>query len=475
MKVGTKLAIAGALALTPLVGGLALAVTQVQSLAAQSAITAERQHHAARLALEILRGLELVSEYRSKLEVTGDEGYRTRLRQTEVQLERWFSELDRSELTTAERKATAALAHAVREERRLPIGSVPELSAREAAKGLLEASRRALDDHAHWVEAQSRQTARAAIGGGLIAVLLSAISTWLLVRTLNRPLRQLIRGTRAVATGDFEFRARPLANDEFGEVTESFNQMVDSLGEFERLKAELVSRVSHELRTPLVAMIETNRLLLEEIPGPINTKQRRMLTLHAGAAERLTAMIDDLLDLSALEASDSLEPRSIDLVELTRDAVDQMSPLAREKEIELDVGFSADSAIARGDARRYQQVVQNLLGNALKHSPTGGVVHVGLGLCGADALPEPVATTEGKQYALLRVEDEGPGVEPEDRARIFDKFVQTRRARQGVGLGLAICRQIVLAHGGRVGVADSALGGAAFFATFPLARDERAG
>src|SRR5690606_24002860 len=159
-----------------------------------------------------------------------------------------------------------------------------------------------------WTEARANDTARVATVVGLGAIAVSLIVMTLLIRAIQRPLRQLIRGTRAVAGGNFEYRARPLARDELGEVTEAFNHMADALGELERLKAELVSRVSHELRTPLVAMIETNRLLLDEIPGPINGRQRRMLELHASAAERLSAMIQDLLELSTMEAG-TLERR----------------------------------------------------------------------------------------------------------------------------------------------------------------------
>ncbi len=468
MRVGTRLALGGILAALPLVVGLTYTVFQVEALARGNATVSKSQHRAAQLALRVLRGLELADEYRSKLEVTGDAGYLQRLRETEARLDGWIRELRVLELTREEELASAALVAARREP------GAPPQRARAAVDALLDANRAALDEHVRWAEERSRQTARVAVAVGTSAVGLSVVVLLILARTVQRPLQQLLSGTRAVARGDFGFRAVPLARDELGEVTRAFNQMVDALGALERLKAELVSRVSHELRTPLVAMVETNRLLLDEIPGPINASQRRMLELHAGAAERLTAMISDLLDLSTVEANMGLDRKAVDVVQLTRDVTEQLAPIAADKDVCLDVGFGTGAAVVFCDGRRFQQVVQNLVDNAVAHSPVGGTVHVGVTVCAGSELPEPVKEAVPKPYVLMRVEDEGEGVAPGDRSRIFEKFVQGEKKHRGVGLGLAICRQIVTAHGGRIGVGDSVLGGAAFLATFPVVRGDGA-
>ena len=468
MKVGTKLALGGALAVLPMAGGLAAAVRQVQALSAANDQTVESQHRAAQLALEVLRGIELTGEYERKLAITRDGDYRAKLAEVRAKVTRWIAELSTLRLSEAEAAAVDRLS------RVWTASSAPDPveASRSAANALLEANSLALEAHARWAEAESRKTERLALIVALAALAASALVISLLVRSLQQPLRQLTRGTRAVAKGDFEYRAVPLANDELGQVTEAINHMVDSLGALERVKAELVSRVSHELRTPLVAMVETNRLLLDEIAGPVNHQQRRMLELHASAAERLSVMIRDLLDLSTLEANPALERDLVDLVPLTREIVDQLAPLALERSLHLDVGFSTERVVVRGDARRYQQVVQNFLDNALEHSPPNGVVHVGLGVMGADTLAEPYGRPDEKPIAVLRVDDEGPGVAHDERERIFDKFAQGAGARRGVGLGLAICRQITTAHGGLVGVTESTLGGASFFAAFPIAAHE---
>lgn len=472
MRVGTKLALGGTLAVLPLVGGLVYTVSQVQALAEANAAVSRSQYRAAQLALNVLRGLEASDEYQRKLAVTGDPGYRHALADIERGLDGWLTELSGIDLSPGEQAASQDLQD-VRERQRQGKPAPPPL-ARAAVERLLTANRKALDEHRLWAEERSRQTTRVTVGIGVAAVAVSLLIMGLLARALQRPLHQLICGTRAVAKGDFDYRAAPFAHDELGELARAFNQMVDALGALERLKAELVSRVSHELRTPLVAMVETNRILLDEIPGPINGRQRRMLELHAGAAERLTAMIGDLLDLSTVEGNMTLDRKPVDVIRLTEDVTEQLAPIAAERALQLDVGFAIAEAVVRCDGRRFQQVVQNFVDNAFAHSPSGGVVHVGIAVRNGEALPEPVAEKGRKPFVLLRVDDEGEGVPEEMRERIFDKFVQGAEARRGVGLGLAICREIVTAHGGRIGVEDSVLGGASFLATFPVTPEESA-
>ncbi|MEM9694214.1 MAG: HAMP domain-containing sensor histidine kinase [Myxococcota bacterium] len=434
MKVRTKLALGCVLAALPLALGMVYAVDQTKKLAEQSARSTAAQHHTVELSLQILRGLEQIGELQRKGRVTEDDDYRLRAADLARDVDGWIVQLQSTPSTDAERRATQRLTDAWAASPRLE-------PAREAVGQLLAASRGAIAEHAAWSEARRKQVERVAflVGGG--ALLFSALAIWSLVLAIQRPVAQLIDGTRNVAAGRFDFRAAPLADDELGEVTRAFNQMVDSLGELERMKAELISKVSHELRTPLVAMVETNQLLLDEIPGPINSRQRRMLELHAGAASRLAAMIRNLLDLSALEAGDELRLEMVDLVALTRDVVEQLDPLAEERKVALEMGATAEVARVRCDRRRYQHIVQNLVDNAVKHSPRGGYVHIGLRIMAADAVPDVLQPAPGDRYVLLSVDDEGPGVAPPEREEIFGIFVQgSSKTPRGVGRGLAICR-----------------------------------
>ncbi|MEM1034149.1 MAG: HAMP domain-containing sensor histidine kinase [Myxococcota bacterium] len=465
MRVRTKLALGCVLAVIPMSLGMTFAVGQMRTLARQSAVAAEAQHRTVALSLKILGGIDQVVELRRKGAATEDADYVAKSRQTEAQVSAWVAALEDTGATAAEVTAMRKLADAWS-------GASPEIRpAREAVGRLLEASRAASSDHAAWAAARQREVERVALVVGLGALALSVLAIVVLVRAVQRPVAQLMAGTHAVAAGDFDFRARPLSDDELGAVTVAFNRMVDSLGELDRLKSELISKVSHELRSPLVAMMETTELMLEELPGPLTADQRRMLELQAGAGVRLMTMIRDLLDVSSLAAGGELRTEIADAVALTGEVVDQLTPLASERALHLTLATVPATAEIRCDPRRYQQVVQNLVDNALRHSPSGSVVHVGLRRTTADVAPSVLRLPDASEpYLLLSVEDEGPGVPEEDRERIFDMFVQGHRRTGGFGLGLAICRQTVTAHGGVVGVADSVLGGAAFHVALPYPR-----
>jgi two-component system sensor histidine kinase GlrK len=203
-------------------------------------------------------------------------------------------------------------------------------------------------------------------------------------------------------------------------------------------------------------MQETTNLLLDEVIGPLNERQRRLLVLNVDAGRRLSRMIGELLDLSVVRAGlPCSEDR--DLVGLTLVAVSQLEALALEREIELRSELSSEALIARCDPDRVIQVVQNLVENALKYTPRGGVIAVRL--------------SRHLDSARLEVEDSGAGIPEADRERVFEKFFRREGLASdgGAGLGLAICREIVEAHGGSIWVNDaSRLGGAALHVALPL-------
>ncbi|MGN6109988.1 MAG: ATP-binding protein, partial [Kofleriaceae bacterium] len=313
-------------------------------------------------------------------------------------------------------------------------------------------------------------TQRTAVGVGVAAVVVSALLIWWAVRSLRARLDQLILGTQAVSNGTLSVQLE-VGDDELGQVAESFNRMVGALQQFERLKVDFISSVSHELRNPLVATQETTRLLLDEVVGPLTPKQRQMLELSAQAAERLSKMISDLLELSRLNAGLRYSMAEHDLVRLTRASVLELEAVALEHGLELRTRIEEASLLAPCDADRYVQLVQNLVGNAIRYTPSGGVIEVGLARLPAISSKATPAGEPARDCALLAVEDSGPGVPEEDRERVFEKFFRRDGVPSdgGVGLGLAIGREIVEAHGGNVWVDASArLGGAAFFVVLPI-------
>jgi signal transduction histidine kinase len=326
---------------------------------------------------------------------------------------------------------------------------------------------------------RARRVSSAAVGG---AVALGVGVVLLTVRSINRPLHRLTEGTRAVARGDFSSKVEASTDDEFADLARDFNEMLDALRQLDGLKRDFVSHVSHELRTPLVAMQETTRLLLEASPGPLTAKQRRLLDLNLQASERLAAMISDLLDLSRVEAGVMrYELGDHDLSALVRRATAELEARAAERGVALRLSAPARPVPVRCDGDRVIQVAQNLIENAIKFSPQGAAVDVRVD--GLAALPPDLPNRwrrvlgpgpSANGWARLIVDDAGPGVADADKERIFEKFYQagtaSSRPAGGVGLGLAITRAIVSAHGGAIWIVDREESGSRFAVVVPAAR-----
>jgi len=286
------------------------------------------------------------------------------------------------------------------------------------------------------------------------ALLLSILVSVPIIWSITSRLRELGKATRMVAAGQFEHRMPASGTDEFANLAGDFNTMARRLGELDQMKKDFVSHVSHDLKGPLASTRETVHILLDEIPGPLNEKQRRLLGLCLKSSERLSGMIGNLLDVSRMEAGMmDYKIESCDLIPLARNAASELEGLAREKKLELIVDSSVPEMRVDCDQGRITQVISNLVENAIKFSPVSSKAHVRI---------------EAKdEYAILSVRDRGPGVPMLSRTRIFDRFHQVnpgkKIAGQSVGLGLAICRTIVEAHGGSIWVEDNPGGGSVFF------------
>jgi protein-histidine pros-kinase len=224
-----------------------------------------------------------------------------------------------------------------------------------------------------------------------------------------------------------------------------------------RLKSEFLANMSHELRTPLNSIVGFAELIHDGKVGPINAEQREYLGDVLSAARHLAQLINDVLDLSKVEAGRlDFVSEPVDLVALVHEVCDAARLLAAARRLEIDVEPAARHV--RGDAGRLRQVLWNYLSNALKFTADGGLVRVRVVLDGAERI-------------RLEVEDDGIGIAAADQARLFRVFQQldagAGKRHAGTGLGLALTRRLVEAMGGRVGV-DSAPGrGSRFFATLP--------
>jgi signal transduction histidine kinase len=255
----------------------------------------------------------------------------------------------------------------------------------------------------------------------------------------------------------------------FQEIQEKSRQLEaanERLEELDRLKSDFVSNVSHELRTPLTAIKGAVDLVLREVAGPLTEKQTHYLTRVRSNTQHLAGLINDLLDLSKIESGKTeMKSNRVSLAGLVHEVVETLRPVAAEKVIALEATISEPSILVWADRDKVNQVLMNLIGNAIKFTPAQGRITVS-------------ASRSGKESVQVSVSDTGPGIAPDEKEKIFDKFYQIAQVGdvkpKGTGLGLAICRALVELHGGRIWVESEASGGSTFYFTLPAARSGNA-
>jgi len=283
--------------------------------------------------------------------------------------------------------------------------------------------------------------------------------------TILLPLRQLQGHIRKIGQGNFGGLLEIKAPAELRELVDTVNWMGRKLQELDDMKVEFLAHVSHELRTPMASIQEGTHLLLDEIPGPLVQEQRTILRIMADSSRRLIHLISTILDLSKMEAG-MMEYRiaPVDLHRIAEVSIDKVRLLADSKHVQLVLENIGDRAWVKADASRLEQVLDNLLSNALKFSPEGGVVKVQM-------KPDPQAGV-----LEVSVSDTGPGVAPDDLPHIFERFYQGRtkvKHTAGSGLGLALVKKVVEAHGGRIWIESEKGKGAAVRFILRLTRPEK--
>jgi signal transduction histidine kinase len=364
---------------------------------------------------------------------------------------------------------SAALSSTATREGLTRIGSV-----RKGLSRLLADEDRLISRHASF--ARNRANRAVVIGAAALGAsgFLLLLVTGYLVRAVARPVRDVASGATQIAAGNLSIRIPPGGPAEIRELTGAFNSMVESveqgrraleiqneqLRQSERAKSELITIVSHELRTPLSSILGYTSLILrrDAEPGTI----RRYVEIIHDQGRRLAGLVEGFL---AAEDSDGgqleLESGIVDLADLLRKEVVLISDQADEHEVVVDV--PEHGLLVHGDGERLAQVVINLVMNAIKYSPGGGPVSVS-------------GRLEGDVVRVL-VEDEGLGIRAEHQSRVFTKFFRGEAKASGipgVGLGLAVSREIVEAHGGRIGFTSVEKEGSTFWFELPAAAEARA-
>jgi heavy metal sensor kinase len=287
---------------------------------------------------------------------------------------------------------------------------------------------------------------------------------WLAARAL-RPVDELTRTAEAISAGDLSRRvpAPRVESDELGRLARAFNGMLARLDAAFTQQRRFTADASHELRTPLAAILAQTSVTLRRRRQP-EDYERALHTIQS-ETERLARLVEGLLTLARLDARASIAPprAPVDLLELAEEALDHYRALAEERGIALTLDRPPQSTpmpiTVLGDRDQIQQVVSNVLDNALKFTPAGGNVKVSVLAPGS--------------AAIIQVRDTGQGVAPEDLAHLTERFYQGDAARttgQGSGLGLAICQAIVAAHGGTLTITSPGPGqGTQVTVALPLA------
>lgn len=290
----------------------------------------------------------------------------------------------------------------------------------------------------------------AAAGGVLIALILGL----LLTRTLTRPVRELTAATRAMAKGELEQQVPVRSRDELGELTTAFNQMSADLTRSNQSRRQMTADIAHDLRTPLTVLAGYLESLRD---GVLKPTRERFDVMHQ-EAQHLQHLVDDLRTLSLADAGElSLNRQSIPPQELMERLAATYKHTAGQNDLTLQVQAAPDLPEIQVDVERMVQVLENLVSNAIRYTPAGGTITLSAG--------------RDQESVLLKVTDTGAGILPQDLPHIFDRFFRADQARQQAedesGLGLAIAKSIVEAHGGKISAESEPGHGSTFIVALP--------
>jgi len=267
----------------------------------------------------------------------------------------------------------------------------------------------------------------------MIGILVGVISS----RGLAAPLNNLAEAAKAVGSQDLSQRIEVKGSEEVREVAIAFNAMAEALEEADKLRNNMLADIAHELRTPLTVIQGNLRAILDDVYELDKVEVARLYD----QTRQLSRLVGDLHDLTLLEAKQfSLNGSDVNLNELVQDVSAIYAPIFEDQDITLTLDLPESEPVISGDSARLTQCLNNLLNNAIRHTPKGGEVTIQL--------------STGEDKAFLSVKDSGAGLDPEHLPYVFDRFYRVDQDRNrrtgGSGLGLAITHALVVAHGGTI-------------------------
>ncbi len=288
---------------------------------------------------------------------------------------------------------------------------------------------------------------------GLAALVVAFVLSYLLTRRVLKPLLQMTDITYDIAAGNYQARVSVVSGDEVGQLGVSFNQMADSLERIEQLRKNMVADVAHELRTPLTNL----RGYLEAVSDQVIPPSPETLNLLEKETMRLVKLVDNMQQLVRAEASKHhLQRETLHISQQIEGLLPLYQPVFQEKQIRISCNFPPDADVVQADRDKFLQAVRNLLDNCAKYTTKGGDISI-------------FCRRKGKEIEV-RFLNSGPVIAEKDLPFIFERFFRTDRSRSrdvgGAGIGLAITKELIESHGGRVG-AESTDGRTCVWFTLP--------
>jgi signal transduction histidine kinase len=287
------------------------------------------------------------------------------------------------------------------------------------------------------------------------SLMISFVLMYILSKRITNPLKQMTQAARRISSGDWS-RLSSNGNDEVAVLAESFNHMIVTLENLEKMRRDFVANISHELRTPMTSI---NGFIEGILDGTIpQEKQRDYLNIVKDEVKRLQRLVTDMLDIARMEAGDlKVNIGIFDICETVRLSVINLQKIFEEKNINFRASFEQESMAVKGDCDAIQRVIINLLHNAAKFTPEGGDISVS------------IRNIKGK--AEITISDSGEGISKEDLPYIFDRFHKADKSRSkdrsSVGLGLYIVRNILRAHHEDIHVESEVGKGTTFIFSLP--------
>lgn len=297
-----------------------------------------------------------------------------------------------------------------------------------------------------------------------VSIIIAVLLGLFLTRQITRPVQALKEGTHRIAEGELSYRVKVSSKDEIGEMAQSFNKMASNLDMVEQSRRRINADIAHELRTPLTVIRGTVDGIID---GVLEADLEHLNSIKEQTT-LLTRLTQDIRDISLIESGQlNLEPSPTDIVDLIKRKVAQSETKVREKNIRIELKTSGEIPEISVDPMRIEQVVANLLANALQYTPSSGTVTIAV-----DTVTEDSDHFIDKPSLVISFTDTGKGIEPDSLPYVFDRFYRAddsrSRADGGTGLGLAIVKQMVEAHGGQVWAGSEPGKGSTFYISFPL-------